>query len=636
MKSILICLVATLAAPAFSAFAQQKIVVTKAEDLPKHTYELQINDAVTFIQDEKNVLDLAALIKHDLLNDLDTYEIKDKSSLNGIYSKLRVIAVLEKDYVAALKYIQKSRVQSDKESDKLIRGLTTEALVNAFSKYDGTTSTKIGNEVSSFLDDFFKEVDFSLIQEDVEQTKGILEIYSENLVIGQVKGSTQKMLDNNKGKIPGDMAYSLIGSYFDLNFFMPYKNDVYASYATAIELYGIKTEMLDIWEERDSVLLQHNLTNVTIGVWDSGIDISVLPDNQRWNNREEIIDQKDNDQNGFIDDVNGIAYTKEGKKTSQILLPVEYDDKQMDSIKESSKGLMDLIANIQSDEAKELKKYLAALEPDDFDRFIERLGLYGLYAHGTHVAGIVVDGNPKAKVLCARLTFDHRNIPDVPTVDKAQNWAQMYKDVVTYFDDNSARVVNMSWSVDYDYEFLRPLEINGYGNDVEERKALAKKLYEIERMAFIEAVSSAPDVLFVCAAGNENNDADFAAFFPASLNYPNLITVGAVDKAGRKTSFTTEGESVDVFANGYEVASYVPGGSTIAYSGTSMASPQVANLAAKMLAVNPILSPSQLVDIIVSTATRSDEDILLIHPKNAIEKAKNTRLMEFRWEEEED
>ena len=44
--------------------------------------------------------------------------------------------------------------------------------------------------------------------------------------------------------------------------------------------------------------------------------------------------------------------------------------------------------------------------------------------------------------------------------------------------------------------------------------------------------------------------------------------------------------------------SYLPGGDRVALSGTSMSSPQVTGLAAKMLAVNPRLTPPQLIGII--------------------------------------
>ena len=50
-----------------------------------------------------------------------------------------------------------------------------------------------------------------------------------------------------------------------------------------------------------------------------------------------------------------------------------------------------------------------------------------------------------------------------------------------------------------------------------------------------------------------------------------------------------------------------------------MASPQVANLAGKLLAVNPSLTPGKLIELIVGTAERTpDGRRVLVHPKNAV------------------
>jgi len=80
------------------------------------------------------------------------------------------------------------------------------------------------------------------------------------------------------------------------------------------------------------------------------------------------------------------------------------------------------------------------------------------------------------------------------------------------------------------------------------------------------------------------------------------------------------GATVKVHANGYQVESYLPGVDRVAFSGTSMASPQVANLAGKTLTINPALTPTQVIDIIVSTSdTTSDGRRTLIPPRKALE-----------------
>jgi len=100
---------------------------------------------------------------------------------------------------------------------------------------------------------------------------------------------------------------------------------------------------------------------------------------------------------------------------------------------------------------------------------------------------------------------------------------------------------------------------------------------------------------------------------------PNLLTVGAVDRAGDEASFTSYGPTVVVHANGYQVDSVIPGGEHLAESGTSMASPQVANLAAKILAVNPKLKPTEVIALIRDTAEKTaDGRRTLVNAKKAV------------------
>ena len=139
------------------------------------------------------------------------------------------------------------------------------------------------------------------------------------------------------------------------------------------------------------------------------------------------------------------------------------------------------------------------------------------------------------------------------------------------------------------------------------------------------AIRGAPEILFVAASGNENSDSTFAESIPAAIDAPNLLTVGAVDRAGDEASFTSYGKTVVAHANGYQVDSVIPGGEKLAESGTSMAAPQATNLAAKMLAVNPKLKPQQVIAIIRETVEKTaDGRRMLLHPANAVAAAEKT------------
>ena len=148
---------------------------------------------------------------------------------------------------------------------------------------------------------------------------------------------------------------------------------------------------------------------------------------------------------------------------------------------------------------------------------------------------------------------------------------------------------------------------------------MARAYFDIAKNALTKAFASAPDILFITAAGNSNRDASFDEAIPADIVLPNLMTVGAVDRAGDEASFTSYGPTVVAHANGYQVESVIPGGEKLAESGTSMASPNVANLAAKMLAVNPKLKPVDVIALVRETADRSaDGRRALINPKKTV------------------
>ena len=160
----------------------------------------------------------------------------------------------------------------------------------------------------------------------------------------------------------------------------------------------------------------------------------------------------------------------------------------------------------------------------------------------------------------------------------------------------------------------------------EERKEMAREIFDIGKRGLTQALASAPQILFVAAAGNSNSDATFNESMPADIVLPNLLTVGAVDRAGDEAPFTSYGPTVKVHANGYQVESLLPGGARVALSGTSMAAPQVTNLAAKLLVLNPKLTTAQLIEAIVGSAEKTaDGRRVLMHPKKAAEAVQSRR-----------
>lgn len=572
--------------------------VNSADDLPTHTYKLAVKPSELAQADDATFNAFLAEVKKNVESDLAGFDIKDKTTLRDMHGMLAVIAMIEGRDADAMAQYEIARSHETKESAKLMVGIVGESMIAAkkVAKTDDTANAAFIAEYEKILEARLSGLPWDKVAEDVKRSKGMAELLTSNMLIGQLTAGMDPVWEQQKGELSSQFAELVVRIRFILKKQLALQPSMVKVAQKIID--ANTTEMVDTWTPTVATLTgKEGGKPVTICVWDSGVDTAIFS-NHVWTNAKEQANGKDDDGNGFVDDVHGIAFDLNEQRISELLHPVDAMHNDVSLVRKHTKGLMDLQANIDSGESKELIKYMQGLKASEAGNFQEDLGLYGNHSHGTHVTGISLAGNPYASVLPVRLTFDYRLIPAVtPTEELAHRMAKNYMDTVAYLKAAGVRVVNMSWGGSK-ADVEAQLEQKGVGKDSKERDEIARKLFDIQKQGLESAMKSAPEILFVVAAGNSDNDNAFAEFIPSGLNLPNMVTIGAIDSTGKPTGFTTFGGNVTLYANGFEVDSYVPGGDRMKFSGTSMAAPQVTNLAGKMFAMKPSLKVEEAISLI--------------------------------------
>ena len=600
-KVRILLFVSALLVGACAAPGLDKKRVDKVSDLPLYTYAIAGSLEET-IRDPVKFAAFAREYRRNTEATLAAYDIQDKATLRQLLGSLAQLDVIEGRDDAALAGFAKVKALQEKPADKLLSGLQAEAVIAARKQFPDRGSEAYRNAVAARIGSSLEAMPYETVQNDVREMKAGNELASETRVLGYVNEVLQPVVTRT-GTLSSEFAPVLVNARYRVLVSLPLKQTLVATFSDYLARH--KVVKRDIWAARDVTLpAGASYPPVAVAVWDSGVDVDLF--------KERVVSV------GGAPAV--IAFDKYSRPTTGSLYPLTAAEQaRLPLMKARTKGFSDLQSNIDSPEAAEVKQYLSALKANEYKAATEELRMMGNYLHGTHVAGIAMAGNPYARLVTARIEFGHTLMPEpCPSPEQAQRDAAASQAYVDFMKQNGARVVNMSWSGDLK-SVEAELELCGIGKTVEERQKIARGYFDLGRKALTDAFASAPGILFVAAAGNANTDSTFNESLPADIVLPNLIAVGAVDLAGDEASFTSYGPTVKVHANGYQVESTIPGGERVAESGTSMAAPQVANLAAKMLAVNPALTPPELIALIVSTADRSaDGRRVLVNPKKAV------------------
>ncbi len=195
--------------------------------------------------------------------------------------------------------------------------------------------------------------------------------------------------------------------------------------------------------------------------------------------------------------------------------------------------------------------------------------------HGTHVAGTVaavkdndlqvVGVAPQATLMSVSNSL--RGIPN-SRIARADgiNWAWQ----------NGADIINNSWGSGIKYQVIDDAIENAQTNG---RDGLG--------------------TIIAFATGNSYG----AVAYPANAN-PNILAVGSITSAGSRSSFSNYGDGLDIVAPGSLVLSTANSNGTRTLSGTSMASPHAAGVAALIISVNPDLTGEEVMNIMGQTAQK--------------------------------
>jgi len=586
--------------PAAPPAAATKPKITKLDDLPRHTYPVE-GKVIDILNDDAKFNALADAVYANTKKVLSDYDIEDKTTLKRLKSSLLVIDLVQNRNEEARQLINELRDLEDKPSLKLTTGLMALARLDIEDRL-GTKNFSDPAFQKAYQDELTKRtaaLPYGVVQDELKSIKAGAELESRNLILGGIQSEIEPTVAKTHS-LNDELAGAVIGARSSLTIFIPLEKPIAAAMGDVIKTHNVAKA--DIWKERDVTFSKDDkLTPVIIGIWDSGVDPKDYP-------KKMFVDPTSKD------DPNGIAFDLHSNKVHGDLYPLGSDAKRVPELRSQIKGELDLEANVESPEAAALMAKMKKLPAADVKKFEEDIELFANYIHGTHVAGIASKGNPAARLLVGRITFDYHIIPEMPTVEQAHKDVAADQATVDYFKAHNVRVVNMSWGGSLS-DVEDALEKNGVGDATE------REIFDIGSAGLLAALKSAPGILFITAAGNSDNDVNFDEVIPSSFDLPNLITVGAVDAAGDETSFTSFGKNVAAYADGFEVESPIPGGTTLKLSGTSMASPEVTNLAAKLFALDPSLKPADVIDLIRQglETSKSDPRIQLINPKKSVE-----------------
>lgn len=201
--------------------------------------------------------------------------------------------------------------------------------------------------------------------------------------------------------------------------------------------------------------------------------------------------------------------------------------------------------------------------------------------HGTHCGGIAAAATNNGKGIASfAIDIDFIELSSIKVMNSLGFGSQkQIIDGIIEAVDNGADVISMS--------------LGGPTNQKSQKAYNTAIQYAIDK-----------NVIVIVAAGN--SDLDAARYSPA--NAKGVIAVSAIDEELNKAAFSNTVDNLEyaIAAPGVNIMSTMPDNKYKALSGTSMACPHVAGLAAVLKSLNPKFTHKQIIDILVKSGKELD------------------------------
>ena len=402
----------------------------------------------------------------------------------------------------------------------------------------------------------------------------------------------------------------------------------------------------------------------SIAIVDSGNDFEHNDlINKVWTNPIEIpANDRDEDRNGYPDDIHGWNFAEQNAK----LIDYSYEWSDTNDVRKFFEIQLKAMLGTLSQEERDWAN--AKIKEE---KFIKDITVFGNYMHGTHVTGIAAKLSNEAKMIGAKLIPTEVKLPGqksanlvittgknktvIATNEKAgikdflimqalaalaKQQSTVYGEIGGYLKGAKADVMNGSFGTGYTQiqAVITQIYVTIFKKDptAEELKKYTDAFFTSAVKETETFTKSAPDTLFVFAAGNDGSNNDIFPTTPTNVVAENKISVAATVGDQALAKFSNFGvKNVEVAAPGVGILSTSPKNKYIAISGTSQAAPYVAGVAGAVKDANPKLDFRGIKKIVLETVDVKEwlkGKVLtsgLVNAKRAVRAAELSRTMDL-------